>query len=318
MSEFNITPVPTAQTLARLGSRAASGGTALALGGSMMRTLALLAAALVLVAQAAGAQSPPLFDSHVHLWKGEESLRAYEEQLKEERLQVTGIGAMWFGGPNQALAGQIAQIRAGNDGIIALATKHPKMMPIGTVHPYDGAAAVAELERIASNGIKVLKIHPHTQKFDPDDPRVLTLVQRAGELGVIAVIDNANILPGDSEKLFNLALKAPKTKFVFAHLGAMNFRFWNILKAARTAQGLFGDNIYFDISAIVVLVADSPVEDEFVWTIRNVGIEHVLLGSDYPQYSLEQNAGALGRLPLSEGEKAKIRYENARALFGLR
>ena len=66
-----------------------------------------------------------------------------------------------------------------------------------------------------------------------------------------------------------------------------------------------------------MLVADSPVEDEFVWTIRNVGIEHVLLGSDYPQYSLEQNVDALGRLPLAEGEKAKIRYENARALFGL-
>ena len=285
----------------------------LLVGGRVM----VLAVALALVAQAAAAQSP-LFDSHVHLWNGEESLRAYEEQLKEGRLEVAGIGAMWFGGPNQALAGRPKQIRAGNDGIIALAAKHPKMMPIATVHPYDGPAAVAELERVAAKGIKVLKLHPHTQKFDPDDPRVLTLVRRAGELGVIALIDNANILPGDSEKLFNLALKAPKTKFIFAHLGAMNFRFWNILKAARTAQGLFGDNIYFDISAIVVLVADSPIEDEFVWTMRNVGIDHVLLGSDYPQYSLEQNVSALGRLALDESEKAKIRYENARALFGLR
>ena len=277
----------------------------------------VLAVALALIAQPAAAQSP-LFDSHVHLWNGEESLRAYDEQLKEGRLEVAGIGAMWFGGPNQALAGQPTQIRAGNDGIIALAAKHPKMMPIATVHPYDGPATVAELERVAAKGIKALKLHPHTQKFDLDDPRVLMLVQRAGELGVIALIDNANILPGDSEKLFNLALKAPKTKFIFAHLGAMNFRFWNILKAARTAQGLFGDNIYFDISAIVVLVADSPIEDEFVWTMRNVGIDHVLLGSDYPQYSLEQNVSALGRLALDESEKAKIRYENSRALFGLR
>ena len=277
----------------------------------------VLAVALALMAQAGAAQSP-IFDSHVHLWNGEESLRAYEEQLKERRLEVAGIGAMWFGGPNQALAGRPTQIRAGNDGIIALAAKHLKMMPIATVHPYDGPAMVAELERIAAKGIKALKLHPHTQKFDPDDPRVLTLVRHAGELGVIALIDNANILPGDSEKLFNLALKAPKTKFIFAHLGAMNFRFWNILKAARTAQGLFGDNIYFDISAIVVLVADSPIEDEFVWTMRNVGIDHVLVGSDYPQYSLEQNVSALGRLALDESEKAKIRYENARALFRLR
>jgi predicted TIM-barrel fold metal-dependent hydrolase len=272
---------------------------------------------LALVAQATAAQSP-IFDSHVHLWNGEESLRAYEEQLKTARLEAAGFGAMWFGGPNQALAGQPDRIRAGNDGIIALAASHPKMLPIATVHPYDGQAAVAELERVAAKGIKILKIHPHTQKFDADDPRVLSLVRRAGDLGVVSMIDNANILPGDSEKLFNLALGAPKTRFIFAHLGAMNFRFWNILKAARTAQNVFGDNIYFDISAIVVLVADSPLEGEFVWTLRNVGIEHVLLGSDYPQYSLEQNLSALDRLPLDESEKAKIRHENARTLLGLR
>jgi len=277
----------------------------------------LLAFAFASIAQDAAAQSS-IFDSHVHLWKGEESLRAYEEQVKTAHLELAGIGAMWFGGPNQALAGQPQQIRIGNDGIIALAAKHPGVMPIATVHPYDGAAAIAELERVASKGIKVLKIHPHTQQFDPADPRVLTLVRRAGELNVIVLMDNASILPGDCEKLFNLALQAPKTRFIFAHLGALNFRFWNILQAARTAQGLFGENIYFDVSAIVAMLADSPIKDEFVWTIRNVGADHVLLGSDYPQYSLEQNVKALDRLGLNEGEKAKIRYENARALFGLK
>ena len=276
----------------------------------------LVGAALAAFVQVAAAQSP-IFDSHVHLWKGEESLQAYEEQVKKAHLEVAGIGAMWFGGPNQALAGKPDEIRAGNDGIIALAAKHAKVLPIATVHPYDGPAAVTELERVAAKGIKVLKIHPHTQKFDPDDPRVLTLVQRAGQLGVIVLMDNADILPGDSEKLFNLALKAPKTRFIFAHLGAMNFRFWNILKAVRTAENLFADNINFDISAIVAMVADSPIEDEFVWTIRNVGIDHVLLGSDYPQFSLEQDVTALGNLPLTDSERAKIRYENARALFGL-
>jgi uncharacterized protein len=280
-----------------------------------MRLLSVVAALSVFVPVAA-AQSP-VFDSHVHLWKGGESLQAYDEQVKQAHLEVAGIGAMWFGGPNQALAGRLDEIRAGNDGIIALAAKHASVLPIATVHPYDGPAAVAELERVAAKGIKVLKIHPHTQKFDPDDPRVLTLVQRAGRLGVIVLMDNANILPGDSEKLFNLALKAPQTRFIFAHMGAMNFRFWNILKAVRTAENLFADNINFDISATVAMVVDSPIEDEFVWTIRNVGIDHVLLGSDYPQFSLAQNVTALGNLPLTDSERAKIRYQNARALFGL-
>jgi predicted TIM-barrel fold metal-dependent hydrolase len=265
---------------------------------------------------ASAATTPAVFDAHVHLWKGDTSLQLYEAKAREAGLEGTGIGAMWFGGMNEALAGRPAQIREGNDGILALAAKHPALVPIVTIHPYD-AEAIAELERVAAKGARVLKIHPHTQRFDAADPRVLALAQRAGDLGVIVMCDNASIVPGDCEKLFNLALQAPKTKFLFAHLGALNFRFWNILKAARTAQGLFGENIYFDLSATVVLVADSPIEDEFVWTVRNVGVDHVLLGSDFPQYSLAQNLDALDRLPLDADEKAKIRYANARALFGL-
>src|SRR5688500_16488323 len=116
-----------------------------------MRLPHLFAAILALTAQAAGAQTP-VFDLHVHLWKGEESLRAYERQLKEQRQEVAGFGAMWFGGPNHAAAGKPERVRDGNDGIIALAAKHPRLLPIATIHPYDGPAALAELERIAGKG----------------------------------------------------------------------------------------------------------------------------------------------------------------------
>jgi predicted TIM-barrel fold metal-dependent hydrolase len=141
-------------------------------------------------------------------------------------------------------------------------------------------------------------------------------VRRAGELGVIVLTDNANILPGDSEKLFNLVARVPGTRFILAHIGGLNFRFWNILALARTADGFAMDNVYFDISATVLIVADSPLESEFVWTLRNVGIDRVLLGSDYPQMGLGATVKALDRLGLTKDEKAKIRSGNARTLFG--
>lgn len=283
-----------------------------------MRPLFLLALLLGAASPAAAAApGSPLFDNHVHLHDGETSVLAYEAQVRAAGLPLAGFGGMWFGGPNQGEAGHPDRIRAHNDALIALAKRHAGLLPIATVHPYDGTAALAELTRIAALGVRVLKIHPHTQQFDAADPRVLALVRHAGTLGMIVLMDNASILPGDCEKLFNLALAAPRTKFVFAHLGGMNFRFWNILKAARTAEGLFADNVYFDISATVAIVADSPIDREFAWTIRNVGIDHVLLGSDYPQYSLAQNLAALDRLGLTAEEVAKIRYANARALFGL-
>ena len=278
-------------------------------------TLRAFAIALLFIPCAQAAE--PVFDVHVHLRDFETSLKAYEADVAASKLELAGLGAMWFGGPHQALQGDLAKVRAGNDGIIALAAKHPEVVPIATVHPYDGAAAIEELARIAKRGVKVLKIHPHTQKFDASDPRVLALVKEAGALGFVVLLDNANILPGDSEKLFNLAVQAPKTKFIFAHMGALNFRFWNILALARTADNFFADNIYFDMSGTVALAADSPIEAEFVWTLRNVGVDHVLMGSDYPQMSLGKMVDALGRLGLTEDETRKILSGNARKLFGL-
>jgi hypothetical protein len=64
----------------------------------VLRLLTFLA--LMLIASAARAQAP-VFDLHVHLWKGEASLREYEAQLKAAGQEVTGFGAMWFGGPNR-------------------------------------------------------------------------------------------------------------------------------------------------------------------------------------------------------------------------
>lgn len=258
----------------------------------------------------------PVFDVHVHLREGETSLAKFKAEAKEAGLELAGIGAMWFGGPHQALAGNPASIRENNDALIALAAKHPEVVPIATVHPYDGQAALDELARVAARGVKTLKIHPHTQQFAIADPRVLALMTKAGELGMTVLIDNASIVPGDCEDLFNLAFKAPRTRFIFAHMGALNFRYWNILVLARTADGFALDNVYFDISGTVLLAADSPLEKEFVWTLRNVGIDHVLLGSDYPQMSLARTVQALEKLELTQDENTAILSGNARRIWG--
>ena len=286
----------------------------------MNRALAILCLLFSYVALAeeanAGSTKPAVFDIHVHLREGEASLREYKTDVASADIQISGLGAMWFGGPYHALAGQPEDVRKRNDSLIALAKKHAEVLAIATVHPYDGQAALDELARIAALGVKVLKIHAHTQKFDVADPRVLTLVRKAGELGLVVLMDNANILPGDSEKLFNLAAQAPRTAFVFAHMGGSNFRFWNILKLARTADGFGMENVYFDISGTVLLAADSPIEEEFIWTLRNVGIDKVILGSDYPQISLKRTLDAFDKIDLTDEEKAKIREGNARRLFG--
>src|SRR5688572_8138447 len=278
-----------------------------------MKKIGACAAFLLMTSAWAG---DPVFDTHVHLRAGETSLKQFEADARKSGLDLAGLGAMWFGGPHQAPTGNPASIRASNDALIALAKRHPKVVPIATVHPYDGQAALDELTRIAALGVRILKIHPHTQRFDIADPRVSALVTKAGELGMVVLMDNAGIVPGDCEDLFNLAARAPKTRFIFAHMGGAQFRFWNILVLARTADGFALNNVNFDISGTVLLAADSPIEQEFIWTLRNVGIDHVMLGSDYPQMSLARTNDALEKLDLTREEKAAIRSGNARRILG--
>jgi predicted TIM-barrel fold metal-dependent hydrolase len=66
----------------------------------------------------------------------------------------------------------------------------------------------------------------------------------------------------------------------------------------------------------VVVVADSPIAPEFVWTLRNVGTDHLLMGSDYPQFTLGKTVAAFKRLGLTTEESSKILSGNARTLFG--
>lgn len=65
----------------------------------------------------------------------------------------------------------------------------------------------------------------------------------------------------------------------------------------------------------MTIIVDSPIEEEFVWTVRNIGIDRIVLGSDYPQFSLARTVEALDRLDLEPAERDKIRYDNARRLL---
>jgi uncharacterized protein len=282
-----------------------------------MNSTRVLVLSLALALTGFAHSAEPVFDVHVHLREGEASLQQFKTEARAAGIELAGIGAMWFGGPHQARAGNPANNRANNDALIALAARHPDVVPIATIHPYDGQAALDELARIAARGVKVLKIHPHTQQFVISDPRVLAVASKAGDLNMTVLMDNAGIVPGDCEDLFNLAVNAPKTNFIFAHMGGAQFRFWNILVLARTADGFALNNVHFDISGTVLLAPGSPIEKEFVWTLRNVGIERVLLGSDFPQISLARTVKAVQKLDLTPAEKTAILRGNARRLLGV-
>src|SRR5690606_9648232 len=82
---------------------------------------------LLILLTGGAAASGPVFDVHVHIRNGEASLRDYLADVESSGVELSGLGAMWFGGPHQARQGELDAIRTGNDSIIALAKAHPRV-----------------------------------------------------------------------------------------------------------------------------------------------------------------------------------------------
>src|SRR6185312_12477688 len=90
-----------------------------------------------------------------------------------------------------ARQGQVALTRQRNDAVIAAAAASGgRFYAIPSVHPLDGADALAELDRLAKLNVREIKLHPNTQNFDVSDPAVGTVVEHAGELGLVLLFDS--------------------------------------------------------------------------------------------------------------------------------
>lgn len=217
-----------------------------------------------------------------------------------------------------ARAGQMDQTRAQNDAVIAAAkASNGRFYPVASVHPADGADALAELDRMAAAGVKVIKLHPNTQNFDVSDPAVAAVVQHCGEKGLIVLFDSYK--PWDlSEigKFLLLAATHPQARLILAHMGFSTFR--ETVAFAQLRKLGMGQNVYFDLSAIAVVYANSPVQPELVWTIRKIGVEHFLFGSDWPVDTPAVAEKAVRDLGFTAGEQKLIFHDNAAKLIGLR
>jgi predicted TIM-barrel fold metal-dependent hydrolase len=261
----------------------------------------------------------PIIDTHAHLRLADDDAaspahsKGTAELLKLDQAAGVTHSALIV----MARKGQLERMRSENDAVIAAsAESRGHFYPVVSVHPADGAAALAELERVARAGAKVVKLHPNTQAFDVSDPEVATIVQKCGELGLVVLFDSYKPWdPGEMGKLLLLSLQQPKTRFVLAHMGFSQFR--EVLSFALVNKLGMGGNVWFDVSALATTYVDSPLEAELVWTMRKIGIEKVLFGSDWPVDTPAVAAEAVRHLGLTPGEQKRVLHDNAAELLGL-
>jgi uncharacterized protein len=217
-----------------------------------------------------------------------------------------------------ARKGEPEKTRTKNDAVMAVAAASGgRFYAVVSVHPADGEAALIELERVAKLGAKEVKLHPNSQNFDVADANVGAVVEKCGALGLAVLFDSYK--PWDASemgKLLLLAVQHPKTKLVLAHMGFTHFREAVSFELVRRLG--MAENVWFDLSAIANTYAGSPTQAELVWTIRKVGADRVLFGSDWPVYTPSETLSAVRKLGFTQAEQKQILHDNAAQLLGLK
>jgi predicted TIM-barrel fold metal-dependent hydrolase len=256
----------------------------------------------------------PIVDTHVHVnshaGQRDDSPEAVERALNEAGVAQAAL-------INIARRGQLEQTHEGNDVIAALVQRAPgRYFGFGSVHPDDGESALLELDRMAKVGLRGLKLHPNTQRFDVASPAVDRVVKRATALRLVILFDSYSPFdPAEIGKFVNLAIANPEARIILAHLGGARFREMLVFAALKYYPQL-KVQVWFDLSYVAHMVAGSPaLSDELRHVCRQVGVEHVLFASDFPLISPRQAIADVHALGFTPGEERQIFHDNAAALF---
>lgn len=259
----------------------------------------------------------PIIDAHTHpMLEPEEQTGDRPHPPQAYRELVSDLAIVRAAALTMAPAGDLERTRARNDAVLELAHGSAGFFfPVCSVHPADGTAALAELDRVAAAGCAWLKLHPNTQDFDVADPAVTDVVARAAELGLPVLFDawapwDAN-QPG---KFVKLAMAVPDSRLILAHAHGPSFP-QLLAYDALPRFPWWRRHVWIDISMAASMFANGPFSEQFTWVLRKIGTDRIVFGSDYPFDDPAHAIQAVNQLGLSDPELAAVMHDNAAALL---
>lgn len=175
--------------------------------------------------------------------------------------------------------------------------------------------AIKEIRRCHSSGLRVLKVHFVASGMDlkkPADYQVVrTFLSEASRLGYTVIVYAnypAQQHGHEIEKLKELIESFPDIRWIIGHLFGREHELLRNLKHP---------NFFVEVSIAPVWMKSSEQKKNLLETIRTVGIQHFIFGSDWPVVHPAETLKSLKLLGLSENELNAILYSNSVALNDL-
>lgn len=201
------------------------------------------------------------------------------------------------------------------------------IITFGGMHP-DYESYKEELLRLKQNHIPGIKIHPAYQNADLDDIRMMRIIDRASELGLI-VVTHAGIDIGiydhnyaSVSQILKIIDEIHPENFVLAHMG--NWACWDDVE-----RDLAGAPVWFDTAFSIGPITPNKVksgtpylssnlsDEDFTRIVRKHGTDKILFATDSPWEAQKDYIKRMQKMPLTDSEKEQIFSQNAARLLEL-
>jgi predicted TIM-barrel fold metal-dependent hydrolase len=200
------------------------------------------------------------------------------------------------------------QVRSINEFIArTVAENAQRFVGFAAIHP-DCDDIYGEIDRAIGLGLRGLKIHPDFQRFPVDGPGACRIFEAAqGRLPVLIHTGDIRYDYSNPDRVARVLDRYPELTVIGAHFGGWSQ--W--MQAARVLAGR--PNLFVDTSSSLYAIAPEQARA----LIRLYGAERVLFGSDFPMWDPALELTLLARVGLTDDERERVLWRNARELLGL-
>ena len=193
-----------------------------------------------------------------------------------------------------------------NDFILGEVAKEARFYGYGTIHA--GMENLCEeVEYIMANGLRGLKMHPDSQVFAIDDPRLFPVYDMIGDqLPILFHMGDHRFDYSHPARLRKVLDLFPKLKVIAAHFGGYSMY-------DTAAELLYDKDCFFDVSSSLMFMEEGVAEKY----INHYGAERFVYGSDFPMWDPVREMERFLRLKLTDSQKEQIAHVTAEGILGV-
>ena len=191
-----------------------------------------------------------------------------------------------------------------NQFMVEQAQLHPEFIGFGTVHA-EMDAILPEVGWILLNGLRGLKMHPDSQRFPIDDPRLFPVYDMIeGKIPVLLHMGDPRYNYSHPLRLRKVLSNFPKLEVIAAHFGGYSM--------FETAKELLSDtDCVFDISSAMMFMEPGAAEKY----INHYGAERMAYGTDYPLWNPVEEVRRFQQLKLTDDQFEQISHKTAERIL---